>query len=208
MLQKIRNELKGLRLKNCLLSLLGGAILGFGLMEIHSVSGITEGGALGLTLILDYWFHISPAITGFAANAACYLLGWRLFGLQFIAYSLISAAGFSGTYAICEFFGPIYPGIADFPIVCAILGAVFVGVSIGLCVRAGGAPTGDDALAMSLSKMIGIKIEYAYLASDLIVLLLSLTYIPVRRILYSLLTVVLSGRIIGWVQRFGQKTTR
>ena len=35
----------------------------------------------------------------------------------------------------------------------------------------------------------------------LIVLGLSLTYIPVRRIGYSLLTVILSGQLIGLMQR-------
>ena len=39
------------------------------------------------------------------------------------------------------------------------------------------------------------------LNSMTIVLLLSLSYIPPRRILYSLLTVVLSGQIIGLVSR-------
>ena len=37
--------------------------------------------------------------------------------------------------------------------------------------------------------------------SDLIVLALSLTYIPLERIGYSLLTVILSGQIIGFMQR-------
>ena len=36
---------------------------------------------------------------------------------------------------------------------------------------------------------------------DLVVLVLSLSYIPIHRISYSLLTVVLSGQIIGWMQK-------
>ena len=80
-------------------------------------------------------------------------------------------------------------------------GALFIGVGAGLCVRAGGATTGDDALAMSLSHLTRIPIQWIYLTSDLIVLGLSLTYIPVRRIGYSLLTVILSGQLIGLMQR-------
>ena len=76
-----------------------------------------------------------------------------------------------------------------------------IGVGAGLCVRAGGATTGDDALAMSLSHLTKIPIQWIYLTSDLIVLGLSLTYIPVRRIGYSLLTVILSGQLIGLMQR-------
>ena len=40
-----------------------------------------------------------------------------------------------------------------------------------------------------------------YLITDLIVLLLSLTYIAPGRMVWSLVTVILSGQIIGWVQK-------
>ena len=78
---------------------------------------------------------------------------------------------------------------------------MFVGVSVGICVRVGGAPTGDDALAMSLSSVLPVDIQWIYLASDLVVLLASLSYIPFTRIMYSLLTVLLSGQIIGIMQK-------
>ena len=65
----------------------------------------------------------------------------------------------------------------------------------------GGATSGDDSLAMSLTHLTGIPIQRLYLISDLIVLLLSLSYIPLRRIGYSLLTVIISGQIIGWMQK-------
>ena len=48
----------------------------------------------------------------------------------------------------------------------------------------------------------GWNIRWPYLASDLIVLLLSLSYIPLERMGCSLLTVILSGQIIGFVQGF------
>lgn len=62
--------------------------------------------------------------------------------------------------------------------------------------------TGDDALAMSLDRVLPLDIQWIYLISDLVVLLISLTYIPVSKIIYSLLTVILSGQIIGVMQRF------
>lgn len=196
----------GLRPKNCLMALAGSAILGFGLFNIHSFSGVTEGGTLGLTLLLQRWFDISPSVSGLVMNIICYLIGLRTFGREFIGYSAIACGGFSLFYAVFERIGPLFPGIGGMPLAAAVMGAVFVGVGVGLGVRAGGAPAGDDALAMSLSRMTGLGIEWMYLISDLSVLALSLTYIPVRRILYSLITVVLSGQIIGWIQRVGRKT--
>ncbi|MBQ3078581.1 MAG: YitT family protein [Clostridia bacterium] len=197
--------IKTLNIKNVLLSALGGAILGFGLREVHSISGVTEGGGLGLTLILDYWFHISPAVSGFIISSVCYLIGLKTFGFAFIAYSMVSAGSFSLAYGIAEQFEPLWPELANMPLVSAIIGAVFVGVGVGVCVRAGGAPTGDDALAMSLSRVFNAKIEWMYMISDLTVLGLSLTYIPFKRIIFSLLTVILSGQIIGVIQRMGTK---
>ena len=69
-----------LTIKRCLMILLGSIVLAFGLYHIHSLSGVTEGGQLGLTLLLQYWFHLSPAISGAAINVICYLIGWKTLG--------------------------------------------------------------------------------------------------------------------------------
>lgn len=190
-----------IKIKNCIISLTGSIILAFGLYNVHSVSGVTEGGTLGLTLLFENWFRISPAISEIILNGICYIIGIKALGKTFLVYSAVSTLSFSLSYRIFECFPRIYPEIAEFPLLCAVLGAVFVGVGVGLCVRAGGAPCGDDALAMSLSKLTNIKIQWVYLISDLTVLLLSLTYIPLTKIIYSLLTVVISGQIIGFIAK-------
>lgn len=197
-----RFEINRLKIKAlpCIINLLGSAILAFGIYNVHFLSGVTEGGILGMTLLLQHWFHISPAISGFLLNLICYVIGWRLLGKEFIAYSFIASGGFSIVYKICEMFDPLWPQLAEMPLMAALLGALFVGVGAGLCVRMGGAPSGDDALAMSVAKVTSMKIQWAYLISDLTVLALSLTYIPLRRIGYSLLTVILSGQIVGLLQ--------
>jgi len=194
--------LRSLTPKSIFLSLLGSAILAFGLYHIHSFSGVTEGGQLGLSLLLNHWFHISPALTTAAVNVICYWIGWRLLGKSFIAHSAVATGGFSLIYWICQQFPPLWPNLANYPLVAALMGALFVGVGCGLCVRVGGAACGDDGLAMSISDKLKIKIEYVYFFFDFVILALSLSYIPLKRILYSLLTVMISSKIVGIVQRF------
>lgn len=200
-LNDMEKKMKKISPAKCVLALFGSALLAFGLYNVHSLSGVTEGGVLGMTLLLEHWFDISPAITGFVLNVLCYVLGWKLLGKKFLFYSGISTGGFSVAYKICEQFDPLWPELADMPLTAALVGALFVGVSAGICVRVGGAPSGDDALAMSMAKGFSMDIRWAYLLSDLVVLVLSLSYIPFRRIGYSLLTVILSGQIIGLVQK-------
>lgn len=181
------------------LTVLGSAILAFGLYNVHSLSAVTEGGILGLTLLIDHWFGISPALSGLILNCACYIFGQLVLGGSFLLLSFAAGGSFSLFYWIFEQFPPIYPQIASQPLLAALSGAVFVGVGVGLGVRMGAASGGDDALAMGISKLSGLRISTVYLISDSIVLLLSLSYIPLSRIAYSLLTVVLSGQIIGLI---------
>lgn len=190
-----------IKISSCLIAFFSSALLAFGLYNIHSQSHVTEGGVLGLTLLLEYWFDISPSISGFVLNMLCYILGWKLLGRKFIVYSVVTSAGFFISYRIFESFDPLFPRLADMPLLAAVLGALFVGVSAGLCVRVGGAPGGDDALAMSIAKVTRLDIQWVYLFCDLVVLSLSLSYIPIQRIAYSLLTVTLSGQIIGLIQK-------
>ena len=185
---------------NCITAFLASAFQAFGIYNIHAVADVTEGGVLGATLLLHRWLGISPAISSFLLNAACFLLGLKVLGKTFIAYSFLAALGYSTGYYICEQFPPLWPEIAAHPLLAAIAGALFIGIGAGLTVRAGGATTGDDALAMSLSHLAKIPIQNIYLISDLTVLILSLSYIPLRKIAWSVLTVILSGQLIGLIQ--------
>lgn len=199
--QKIKSVLPKLKLKNCLIIALGNVILAFGLYQIHAQTHVTEGGVLGMTLLLKHWFDISPAYSGFVLDLICYAIGLKVLGKEFLGYSVVASFIFSLAYRIYELFPPLWPELYQFPAAAALQGALFVGVGVGISVRAGGATGGDDALAMSLAKMTQKEIQWMYLITDLVVLALSLTYIPVNRIVWSLITVVLSGQIIGWIQK-------
>lgn len=188
------------------IALLGSAIQAFGMANIHACSPVTEGGVLGMTLLLEHWLHISPAVSSLVLNALCYWLGWRLLGREFILYSAIASAGFSLFYMLAEPFAPLIPLFIATPLAAALSGAVFIGVGAGLCVRIGGATSGDDALAMSLAHLTHKSIQWMYLLTDLVVLALAASYIPLQQLAYSLLTVTISGFLINVVQKAGRSS--
>lgn len=191
--------------KHYALMLLGVAILAFGLLNIHSRAQVTEGGVLGLTLLLNHWFGISPGISGFLMDLTCYIVGFKILGKAFLKNAVFASAGFSLFYNVFERIGYLLPDLSAQPLLAAILGGLFVGVGVGIVVREGGASGGDDALALVIAKLTKCRISRAYLFTDLVVLLLSLSYIPLRRILYSLLTVTLSSFVIDRIQDIGVK---
>ena len=187
-------------IKNVLLLLLGSAILSFGLFNIHSQSSVTEGGILGTTLLLQYWFGISPAISEFVLDMICYLVGFRLLGKAFLFNAVIATSGFASFYTLWEFTGPILPNLTDKPLLAAVLGGLFVGIGVGIIVRQGGASGGDDVLAIVLNKFTPLTIAKSYFMTDAVVLLLSLSYIPFKRIAFSFVTVTISSYIIDRMQ--------
>ncbi|MBQ7094479.1 MAG: YitT family protein [Clostridia bacterium] len=185
--------------------ILGSAILAFGMFNIHSRSPVTEGGILGMTLFIQHWFGISPAFSGFVMDVSLFLLGTKYFGKEFLGNAVTASLMFSVFYRIYEHIGYMLPDISHSPLMCAIFGGIFVGVGVGLVVRQGGAAGGDDSLALVLSHKFGWSIANCYLLTDLTVLALSLSYIPFSKIAYSLVTVMISSKIIEFIQNYKVK---
>ncbi len=177
--------------------IIGSTILSFGIYNIHSQSRITEGGVLGLILLLEYWFLISPAISSFIIDATCFLIGFKILGGGFFLSSIIATFSFSLSYRIWQIWPPIIPDLSNSPFVAALVGAVFVGVGVGLCVKQGAAAGADDTLALIYSHYKKKNIARFYLMSDITILTLSLSYIPIEKIGYSIISVLISGFIIG-----------
>ena len=200
--RQARRLLDGITFRRVGLIVLGAMIATFGIHNIHQQTGITEGGVIGLMLFVEHWLGISPAFITPVLDLTCYLLAFKYLGGQFIKISALSTLSVSLFYKLWEQFPPMLPDLSGHPLAAAVLGALFVGIGVGIIVRQGGSSGGDDALALTISRVSGWRLARCYLFTDLVVLMLSLSYIPVRRIAFSLVTVTLSSWIIDRVQGF------
>lgn len=190
--------------KRILLIMLGTAIGSFGITNIHQRVDITEGGVLGMILLLNHWTGLSPSILSPLLDLLCYALAFRLLGWDFIKVSAVSTVSLAAFFRLWEQFPPVLPDLSGYPLLAAVLGGMFVGIACGLILRQGGSSGGDDALALIISKLTRCRIARAYLATDLSVLLFSLSYIPLERIAYSLVTVTVSSFLIDFVHNAGR----
>ena len=198
----IKEKIKFPAFKKIVTILIGTAILSFGLHNIHQQTNITEGGVLGMILLLNYWFEITPALISPVLDIICYIFAFKALGKEFIKTSAISTLSLAGFFLLWEQFPPILPNLSNHPLIAAVAGGMFVGVGVGLVVRQGGSTGGDDALALAISKITGCNISIAYLATDISVLLLSLTYIPFKHIIFSIITVSISSLVIEFIKDF------
>ena len=106
-------------------------------------------------------------------------------------------------FRIWEQFPPLLPNLSGSPLIAALLGGLFVGTGVGFVIRGGGSCGGDDALALTIAHLTKWRIARAYLLTDITVLVLSLSYIPVSRIVFSLVTVTVSSFLIDFIQSRG-----
>ena len=189
-------------LKRLALIAAGSEILTFGIHNIHQVVGITEGGVIGALLLANHWFGIPSSIVSPILDILCYAVALKLLGAGFLGWSVVSSAFIAAFYAIWERLPYLLPDLSALPLVAAIAGGLFVGVGAGLVVRAGASAGGDDALALSIQKVSGWRLSRCYLVTDLTVLLLSLSYIPLTRIVFSLITVFISSPLIDMIVGF------
>lgn len=187
--------------KNYFLIVAGTFILTFGVYNIHAQTQLTEGGVLGLILLLRYWFNINPSISSIIIDYALMLAGHFVIKGKFLLYSLFSSLCFSVFYYVLSNFDPVFNDIIKNDLLSAVFGGLFIGVGVGIVVRVGGACGGDDSLALIMSKKFNIKISTAYLITDYTVLLLSLSYISMSKIIYSIITVTISSYLIEIIKK-------
>jgi uncharacterized membrane-anchored protein YitT (DUF2179 family) len=189
------------KLKHIILILLGSLILSFGIYNLNYQNNITEGGILGVLLLLKNLFDIEPSVANLIIDTSLLIIAYKFFGKQFLIHSIIATLSFSIFYGIFESIGPLIP-VLQSKFIVTILSGFFVGVGVGIIVRNGAAAGGDDALAMVISKVTSMTIGNVYMVGDIAVLILSLTYLSVYDIFWSLIAVNISGRTIDFIYNF------
>ena len=189
-------------LKDISLILIGSTILAFGVYNFYYLNSITEGGVLGIILLLKNIFGFDVSIAGAILDIALLIMGFKMFGKKFFVYSVGASVGFSVLYDIFETVGPLVPQMGMF--ISAVLGGLSVGIGCGIMMRVGCASGGDDALAMIISKVTSLKLSTVYLITDGVVLLLSVSYIPAVQLVYSIVAVLISGKTIDFIYGLGR----
>lgn len=188
-------------LKSILLIIIGATILSFGSYNFNYQNNVTEGGVLGLLLLLQHIFNISPSITSVVIDFSLFTIGSKFFGKKFLLYSILSTITFSSTYKIWEKIGFLVSSFTNNMLIASILAGIGVGVGVGLVVRGGGASGGDDVIALLGNKFLKLKVNHVYLATDAIVLLMSLVYLDIKQVFFSIIAVTISGKIISIIYK-------
>ncbi|MGM0256421.1 YitT family protein [Enterococcus sp. AZ093] len=185
-------------MKEVFFIILGTSIYAFGLVYLNIANQLAEGGVSGITLILRALFHIDPAYSTLLINIPLILLGGKILGKRALAYTVLGTVSLSIFLWIWQRI-PLQINLEHDLLIVSLLAGLIAGVGSGIVYRMGGTTGGSDIIARILEKNHGISMGRSLLAFDVIVLLASLTYIDLKRMMYTLIASYVFSRVIDFI---------
>ncbi|GGA23219.1 YitT family protein [Paenibacillus physcomitrellae] len=184
--------------------LLGTAIYAFGLLYFIIPNKLTEGGVTGITVLLKYGFGISPSLTTLVLNIPLFLIGWKMLGGKQIVYTGVGIGSLTFFLWLFELLidqGWLVPFRTQQDYILASLYAgVTLGAGLGIVFRYGGTTGGSDIIARILNRKFGWSMGQVILITDVLIIGLSLFFIPIEKILYTLVAVFIASKVIDFIQ--------
>lgn len=180
------------------LMVIGTALFAFGLVTFNIPNHLAEGGVTGITLILKALLGWNPAYTTFLLNIPLILIGGKILGKRSFAYTIFGTTSLSVFLWIWQRLGITLDVHHDLLIACLLAG-LFSGLGSGLVYRAGGTTGGADIVARILEKKKGTAMGRTLLAFDCLVLLVSLIYIDLQHMMYTLIASYVFSSIVNYV---------
>jgi uncharacterized membrane-anchored protein YitT (DUF2179 family) len=183
---------------------LGTAVYAFGLHYFVLPNQLMEGGVTGIGILLNYAFGWPLSLSTLVLNIPLFLIGWRMLGgrsMFLTIYGTLSLTLFLWLIEQAAVSGLIQPFVMERDVLLAALYAgVTLGGGLGLVFRFGATTGGADIIARILSKNRGWSMGQIILAIDALVISLSLLFIPVERVLYTLVVVFIATKLIDFIQ--------
>ena len=184
------------RIMNFLVVIFGNILLAFGVSLFILPFNIANGGVSGVSIILERFFN--PALTILFVNWILFFIGWIFLKKDFAMKTLVSTIVYPSIINIVYYTSlpnTIKTQVND-PLLAAILGAILIGVGLGLVYRVGGSTGGFDVVSVLLNKYKGIKISISTFFIDSFIVLLGIFTVSINSGLYGIICVIITSYLI------------
>ena len=177
------------------LIILGILSAAMGLKGFLLSSRFIDGGVTGISMLIAEITGIPLSILIFFINIPFLILGYKRLGILFAIKSSMAIAGLSLCLAFVHF-----PDVTHDKLLTAVFGGFFIGVGIGLAIRAGAVLDGTDIAALLVSKKTQLlKVSDVILLLNVIIFSAALFFLGVESALYSILTYLAATKMIDFI---------
>ena len=190
---------ESIRLIDLLMIGIGCATMAFSLVFFNIANNLADGGISGITLIFRALFHLDPAYSTILINAPLLLIGYRFLGRQSLIYTIYGTA----MLALFLWIWQRVPFAIDLHhdlLLASLAAGLTGGLGAGLLYRYGGTTGGTDIVARIMERFYGVPMGQTLLWLDVVILLISLVYIDIQHMAYTLIYSYVFARLVNFTQ--------
>jgi uncharacterized membrane-anchored protein YitT (DUF2179 family) len=180
--------------KDVLLVVAGVAFAAFALGGFLVPNNFQDGGVSGVSLLLYQLYNINLSLVIILVNIPFLIMGGFQVGWNFAIRTLACILLLSLCVQFVHF-----PVITNDKLLVAIFGGFFMGLGVGLVMRAGCSLDGLEVLALYTLKRSSFTISEIILAFNAVIFLASAFYFNVERALFAMLTYYVASKTIDYV---------
>lgn len=191
--RRIKVEIKH-GIKDYIYVIIGVFSAGFGLKGFLLPNRFIDGGATGISLLLENITHINLSYLLILVNIPFLILAAKTFNVKFALRSIVSIAILAIVVHYVD-----YPIITEDPLLIAVFGGFFLGLGIGMAMRGGSVIDGTEVLAIWLSKKLSITIGDVLLLINIIIFSFGAYVLSLEIALYAILTYLSAAKTVDFV---------
>ncbi|GAA3781787.1 YitT family protein [Corallibacter vietnamensis] len=181
-------------IKEYFLIFIGVISAGFGLKGFLLPNRFIDGGATGISLLLENITSIQLSFLLILVNLPFLILGAKTFSVKFALKSIVAIAflGFVVHYVD-------YPTITNDKLLIAVFGGFFLGLGIGMSMRGGSVIDGTEVLAIYLSRKFSLTVGDVLLLINIIIFSFGAYILSIETALYAILTYLAAAKTVDFV---------
>ncbi|NJB72688.1 uncharacterized membrane-anchored protein YitT (DUF2179 family) [Saonia flava] len=181
-------------IKEIFFIVIGVCSAGFGLNGFLLPNEFIDGGATGVSLLLQVTLNSSLGVLLIIVNIPFIILGAKTISRKFAVKSIFAIIAL----ALVVHYVP-YPTITSDKLLIAFFGGFFLGLGIGMTMRGGGVIDGTEVLAIYLSRKWNITVGDSLLIINIIIFSTGAYLLSLEIALYAILTYLVAAKTVDYI---------
>ncbi len=182
------------RVKNFFLIAAGIASATVGLKGFLLPNGFLDGGATGISLLINRLSGIDISILIVLINLPLIFIGWRQVSKNFAVKTFLAVAAFA---IVIHFFEMRI--LTQDKLLISVFGGFFLGAGIGLAMRGGCVIDGTEVLAVFISRKSSLSVGDFILIFNIVLFSAAALLLDLETALYSMLTYITASKTIDFI---------
>ncbi|TAH03171.1 MAG: YitT family protein [Sphingobacteriales bacterium] len=166
----------------------------FGLKSFLLPNHFLDGGAMGISLILQVKTGLPLALLIVSVNIPFVLLGLKQISKMFAFKTIVAIIGLA---LLLSF--EIFPIITSDKLLISIFGGFFLGAGIGLAMRGGAVLDGSEVLALYISRKTSLSVGDIIMGFNIFIFSFAAFVFGIETAMYAILTYLSAAKTVDFI---------